>query len=64
MMVMMMVMVVMMKIMMWIMLYECLMGEVTTMPHHQRTVGFQPPAIKNIEALRLGEKEYPNVRPQ
>ena len=54
----------MMKIMMWIMLYECLVGEVTNMPHHQRTVGFQPPAIKNIEALRLGEKEYLNVRPQ
>ena len=36
----------MMKIMMWIMLYECLVGEVTNTPHHQRTVGFQPPAIK------------------
>ena len=46
----------MMKIMMWIMLYECLVGEVTNMPHHQPTVWFQ--------TLRLGEKEYLNIRPQ
>ena len=43
----------MMKIMMWIMLYECLVGEVNNMPHHQCTVGFQPSPQSKIYK-RLG----------